>query len=96
MKYFVIFRKTSEVDIRKDSRRIWGVIWKIPEEMGRNTQFFGNLNGFEPKTAIFPNQKQTNPEISGNILGSIRNAPEVKCRKIASLVKTITWQVISL
>jgi hypothetical protein len=58
---------------------------ETPETTGRNTQFFGNFDVFELKTAIFPKQKQTNPEFSGNFLGSIRNAPEVKRRKIASL-----------
>jgi hypothetical protein len=81
VKIFVIFPRLSEVNPDRFPKDLGG----NPEETGRNTQFFGNFGIFEPKTAIFPNQKETNPEFSGSFLESIRNAPEVKCRKIASL-----------
>jgi hypothetical protein len=69
--------------IWKSSGRVWGMIREIQEEKRRNSLIFWDV--FRPRTAIFPDQNSTNPECFGNFLRWIKNAPEVKCRKIRPL-----------
>ncbi len=72
--------------IWKSSGRIWGIIREIKDENGAKKPDFLEFRRFWAQNGHFPEPKHTNPEFFGNFLRWIRNAPEVKCRKIRPLV----------
>jgi hypothetical protein len=91
MNLFVIFPKFSEVNPERFPKDLGGDPGYSRRKRCEVSSFSGN-DVLEPKMASFPNQKHTNPEFSGNFLGSIPNAPEMKRPKIASL-PTRSWSV---